>query len=210
MTSNGKVGVIILAILMVSISSYGQGPTKVQIGTVYQGGSEPLRDFRVDMDLFRQRVDVGQVPNAVNFVPRGAENLFRSNAETRPDFTRRDPVIQLGPSGSGASIHIEHSFEGTTDDDNAALLGLRIVPPDTNGDVGEKYYAQMNNLVFEVFDKKDGSSVLGPLPNTAFWTGTGSFCEAFNDGDPIVLYDHDAKRWIFSQFALFDFILSGL
>ena len=48
------------------------------------------------------------------------------------------------------------------------------------------------------------ASVIGPLPNNSFWAGTGSFCKAFNDGDPIALYDHDADRWIFTQFALFD------
>ena len=102
----------------------------------------------------------------------------------------------------------ELSFEGTDDDDNAALLGFRIVPPDTEGDIGKKYYAQMNNLVFEIFDKKDGSSALGPLPNNIFFAGTGNVCELTNDGDPVVLYDHQAKRWIFSQFALP--IFSGL
>jgi hypothetical protein len=94
------------------------------------------------------------------------------------------------------------SFEGTSDDDNAALLGYRLVPPDTEGDVGHKYYTQMNNVVFEIFDKKTGESVLGPLPNNIFFAGTGSVCELTNDGDPVVLYDQQARRWIFSQFAL--------
>jgi hypothetical protein len=42
------------------------------------------------------------------------------------------------------------------------------------------------------------------LPNNLFWAGTGAYCEAWNDGDPVVLYDHQARRWIFTQFAIFE------
>jgi hypothetical protein len=120
--------------------------------------------------------------------------------------TAGDPVRQTVDGTNGTTPLPSMSFEGTDDDDNAALLGFRVVPPDTEGDVGHKYYSQMNNLVFEIFDKSTGASVLGPLPNTAFWTGTGSFCEIWNDGDPVVLYDHKERRWIFSQFAVYEFI----
>ena len=93
------------------------------------------------------------------------------------------------------------SFEGTTDDDNAAVVGFRLVPPDTNGDVGLEHYVQFNNVIFEIFDKFTGSSILGPAAGNSLWTGFGGVCEARNDGDPVVLYDHLADRWVFSQFA---------
>ena len=41
-----------------------------------------------------------------------------------------------------------------------------------------------------------------PLPGRAIWTGFGGFCEINNDGDPIVLYDHLADRWLLSQFSV--------
>jgi hypothetical protein len=34
------------------------------------------------------------------------------------------------------------------------------------------------------------------------WTGFGGICETNNDGDPVVLYDHLADRWMISQFAI--------
>ena len=45
------------------------------------------------------------------------------------------------------------SFEGTTNVDNGNTVGVLIVPPDTEGDIGTDYYVQSNNLVFEIFDK---------------------------------------------------------
>ncbi len=48
---------------------------------------------------------------------------------------------------------------------------------------------QWVNLHFQVFDKRTGESLLGPLPGNALWEGFGGPCENQNDGDPIALYD---------------------
>src|SRR5205085_4952600 len=34
------------------------------------------------------------------------------------------------------------------------------------------------------------------------WAGFGGLCQADNDGDPIVIYDPLADRWVISQFAV--------
>jgi hypothetical protein len=74
-------------------------------------------------------------------------------------------------------------------------------PPDTNGEVGATQYVQMVNKGFQVFDKTSGASLLGPSGIATLWQGFGGVCE-FNDrGDPVVLYDQLADRWIISQFA---------
>jgi hypothetical protein len=74
-------------------------------------------------------------------------------------------------------------------------------PPDTNGEVGATQYVQMVNKGFQVFDKTTGASLLGPSGIATLWQGFGGVCE-FNDrGDPVVLYDQLADRWIISQFA---------
>ena len=91
-------------------------------------------------------------------------------------------------------------FEGGSDDDNEDVIGFRIAPPDTNGDVGPNHYVQYINLIVTIYDK-EGTVLLGPLPGNAFWAGLGDTCETSNDGDPIVLYDQGADRWFVSQFA---------
>jgi hypothetical protein len=94
------------------------------------------------------------------------------------------------------------SFDGLSNDANDQVLGFRVFPPDVNGDVGPNHYVQWNNLTFGVFDKA-GNLMGGPFPGNMPWQGFGGECEAHNDGDPIVLYDQLADRWVFSQFAIF-------
>ncbi|HSG68353.1 MAG TPA: GEVED domain-containing protein, partial [Bacteroidales bacterium] len=63
------------------------------------------------------------------------------------------------------------------------------------------HYFQMVNLAFEIFDK-NGNSLYGPADNITLWNGFSGPWSSTNDGDPIVLYDEYADRWIASQFAL--------
>lgn len=73
-------------------------------------------------------------------------------------------------------------------------------PPDTNGDVGPNHYVQSVNSAFQVFSKT-GSSLYGPANINTIWSGFGGACQTRNDGDPIVLYDPIANRWLVSQFT---------
>jgi PKD repeat protein len=93
------------------------------------------------------------------------------------------------------------SFDGLDNDDNASEVGTRIMPPDTQGDVGPSHYVQWVNLVWGVWDK-DGNLLYGPAAGNTLWTDFGGPCEYTNDGDPITLYDQAADRWLMSQFAL--------
>ncbi len=72
-------------------------------------------------------------------------------------------------------------------------------PPDTVGDVGPKHYIQMvNSTQYQIFNKT-GTSLAGPLTLGNLWP-VGNVCRS-NLGDPIVVYDHLADRWLLSQFA---------
>ena len=58
----------------------------------------------------------------------------------------------------------------------------------------------MSNLSFQVFNKT-GGSLYGPALNNTLWAGFGGACQTENQGDPIVLYDQIADRWMLSQFT---------
>ncbi len=73
-------------------------------------------------------------------------------------------------------------------------------PPDPNGAVGPNHVVTMANLHFQIFDKT-GTSLFGPAANNALWSGFGGPCETENSGDPVVLYDQLADRWLLSQFT---------
>ena len=59
----------------------------------------------------------------------------------------------------------------------------------------------MVNEGYQVFDKTTGNSVLGPNSISSLWSGFGGACETGGLGDPVVLYDQLADRWVISQFA---------
>jgi hypothetical protein len=80
-------------------------------------------------------------------------------------------------------------------------VACNCAPPDTNGEVGATQYVQSVNEGFQVFDKITGASLLGPSGISTVWSGFGGVCEFNGSGDPVVLYDQLADRWIISQFA---------
>ncbi|MEP6995676.1 MAG: carboxypeptidase-like regulatory domain-containing protein, partial [Acidobacteriota bacterium] len=113
-----------------------------------------------------------------------------------------DPVVQSQPGISQPGILGQ--FEGGSDDDNAVVAGFRVVPPDTNGDVGPDHYVQFINLIWTVYDKS-GTILQGPLPGNSPYAGFGGPCESSNDGDPVAKYDVMADRWVLTQFAVPNF-----
>ena len=91
------------------------------------------------------------------------------------------------------------NFEGMSQaDTKAADSNQGFLPPDTNGAVGPNHYIQNVNVCFRVWNKS-GAPV----------TATTSFVTLFSalncgdsiDGDPIVLYDQLADRWLISEFC---------
>jgi hypothetical protein len=75
-------------------------------------------------------------------------------------------------------------------------------PPDTNGAPGATQYVQWVNTSFAVFDKSTGALVYGPAAGNSLWQGFGGPCETTNSGDPVVLYDKAAGRWVMTQFSI--------
>jgi hypothetical protein len=73
-------------------------------------------------------------------------------------------------------------------------------PPDTNGDVGPVYYIQTVNTSIGIYTKTTGARVAAFTFDT-FFNGTGTPCDNSNQGDPIVLYDPIADRWLITDFA---------
>jgi hypothetical protein len=103
-----------------------------------------------------------------------------------------DPVVQrvLGKIGIPGPII---SFDG-----NSNMCGC--TPPDPNGAVGPNHVVTMANLHFQIFDK-NGNSLFGPAANNTLWAGFGGDCQTDNSGDPVVIYDQLADRWMLTQFT---------
>jgi hypothetical protein len=92
------------------------------------------------------------------------------------------------------------NFEGLSNQDNFDVLGVRVNPPDPVGDVGPNHYVEMVNLTFAVYSKT-GTRLLGPASLGSLWEGFEVDECAENSGDPIVIHDQFADRWILTQFT---------
>lgn len=145
--------------------------------------SPPLRDMVQKSDA---KIDnswkEGIVKNKLN--TRSGDTPV---AET--DFTGQDPVRQID-FGDAVSDTTQQNFDG--------VAANGSYPPDTDGDVGHNHYMQVVNTRFAVYDK-NGNKLMGPSNNSTIFNGLP---HNTNDGDAILLYDENADRWLFSQFAL--------
>jgi hypothetical protein len=165
------------------------GTESVQVGASYHNDvSLPLREMppwsESDLKRGRER-DANENPK----VPYRHVDSF-------------DPIVQnshvssLGFPGPNIPLPIR-TFDGIA----FPGVGCNCAPPDTNGAVGATQYVQIVNEGYQVFDKATGNSVLGPNSISSIWSGFGGVCQNNGSGDPVVLYDHLANRWVISQFA---------
>jgi hypothetical protein len=122
-------------------------------------------------------------------------------------------VAGLSRRRSGASSHRRKGPEarrlGHAERDGRVRTAAEAPrPPGQPGAAASGWEAglQWINLVFAIYDKSTGKIVGGggPFAGNTIWARFGGPCEANNDGDPIVLYDHLADRWLFSQFSPFE------
>ena len=137
---------------------------------------------------------IREVPQATR-PPRG-----KPQEPANQNLPVEDPLLEFQDSLP------EDEVSRTFSPPDASFAGMSFTgarPPDTIGDVGLVYYIQMVNdglggSSFSVYDKA-GTLVVGPTSLQSLWTGGGE-CAA-GRGDPIVLYDHLASRWLMSEVA---------
>jgi hypothetical protein len=130
--------------------------------------------------------------------------------EIRPE---RGPVVKDRGYSSDGALQMRGSFgpalqipatsanfEGLSNQDNFNIFGFRVNPPDPNGAVGPNHYVEIINLVFGVYSKT-GTLLLGPIDTGTLWAGFALPDCTDPSGDPIVLYDQFADRWLLTQFT---------
>jgi len=114
----------------------------------------------------------------------------------------KDPVVQKA-KGTGPISGPIQNFDGIClpfGEPCAQPSSCSCLPPDTDGEVGSTQYVQMVNSDFVVFSKA-GAVLRGATPINQLWAGTSSECASHNDGDPVVVYDQLANRWLLSEFV---------
>ena len=151
---------------------------------VFSDTSEPLRE----LDAAPSPSDDGQ--DVVPQKPTPGERI--------DDMLSGDLVPPSIPNPTGSAP--DQQMPGILQDFEGLNSRNGYLPPDTVGDVGPNHYVQMVNSSLQIFNK-DGSTALGPVDSNTIWTDLGGDCATTNDGDPIVLHDQFADRWLVSQFS---------
>jgi len=181
-----KIRIIVSAILMLATNvNPSQAQTAVHptsvTGPVGFAISGPLRD--------------NPVVSPSSFQPREIPRRREVNPDIRPpDYGNMplDPGEQKEPGWITGVAQIVHNYAGQN---------TNLYPPDANGDVNETYYFQVVNLTYAIYNKSDGSIVAGPSALNSIFNPSlpGANC---NDGDPVVLWDEHAGRWLFAEFSV--------
>lgn len=142
---------------------------------VFLGESIPLKDLPAADDKVQPEHHEGDIK----------ENRKRPEA-VNPNALPlgKDPIVQenFGMSPTKAPIK---SWDGQAG----------AFPPDPSGAAGPNHYVQAVNTKYRVYDK-NGAPLTNSLNLSSLWTGSA------NDGDPIVMYDRHADRWVITQFQI--------
>ncbi len=150
-------------------------PTEIITGT-FIGKTVPMRDFPT--------IKPGEMRG------EAVEVMVPNDSRTPMDFVETTTIINNLQTEKGKIVTqpIEQNFVGASQTESGFL------PPDPTGAVGPDYYVHSVNSLVKIFDKS-GNLEVGPVSLAAF-LGINS-----NAGDPIVLYDQLADRWVVSEFG---------
>jgi hypothetical protein len=109
---------------------------------------------------------------------------------------------ETGPSLALAAMPAaSHNFAGMSRNGSCGggPCGAGI-PSDTNGEVSATYYIQAVNSSFAIYSKT--GTRLTSFTEDSLWSGSGQQkCNGYSQGDPVVVYDAIANRWILTDFA---------
>jgi len=171
------------ALLVIGLSLASVQPAIAQpivMSDVKHGVSPPLRDLRRGLDE-RAEFEEEMPPNL---------------PPPTPNEPQADPAEQT-IQGKQLPITVGQGFDGLGD----GVYGFTVhaYPPDATGAVGATQFVQWINSSYAVFDKNTGDLLAGPTLGNRLWQGFGGGCEAHNSGDPVVVYDKLADRWVLSQ-----------
>jgi PKD repeat protein len=184
--------VVVFLVLSLNLKSQEQDepifPSIIGTG-VYHGLTPPLKDLpTISMEEWKE------------MQMKAEEEGFERNEELQNrSYPYADKALPKGPDQAW------QKQMGTTETTKAPILNFSgqtspYYPSDCNGTVGRNHFMQTINCVYAVYNNTTGALAAGPSNmNTLFSGVTGA---TYNDGDPLVLYDEQADRWLAVEFSI--------
>ena len=194
--------VCVAAVATVTAGTTQAGPTAVT--TTGAATAVPKVAKAKAFDVSKPLRDLAKEARAVKAPKAHPSARVDRNITLDPGSTAESAVAGgAGSSGAAGTLAVGPTlanFEGLSNQDNFNVFGFRVNPPDPVGDVGPNHYVEMINLVFAVYSKT-GTKLLGPVDTGTLWAGFPIEDCTDPSGDPIVVHDQFADRWILSQFT---------
>lgn len=180
--------------LMIALGALAALPALAEDAPQFEGPFVEVSDVHVSPPL-------RLIPPAPHPQVDGPRDHRRPPARIQPgpdwvDSDRSvDPLADIGVNGLSRTPSPLLSFQGLSNECGCS-------PPDTVGAVGENHYVQMVNATrLAVFNKTTGAQIGSTINLNQLWTGSGdATCSATSDGDPVVVYDYLANRFVLAQF----------
>jgi hypothetical protein len=163
-------------------------PAQTQAQTIIEGKTEVI--YPTHFSLSKPLRELAPVPeeefNSTAQKPEMKDKKLRvpfaekTNPLAEPQG--EDPAMQktMGTNSIGAPLATWTAQNGNG------------TPPDPSGAAGPNHYVQAVNSYYKIYNKT-GGNVAGPLT-------LGSLLFGSNAGDPIVMYDKFADRWVITEF----------
>lgn len=195
-----KLSVAALLVAFLGLSSGLQAAGQTPPDSAQPWISQRVAPSRIKIDLRSiKRPRAWQAGDAIKDMPR---------RRFKPDYVKPAPPVNpvaskidrlMSNQNSVATSSIINSRALELEFDGSGYTGVN--PPDPTGDIGLNYYIQSINgsggSIFTVYDKNTGALVSGPTAIDSLGSGA---C-ANGSGDPIVLFDEMAGRWLLSEFS---------
>lgn len=194
---------LVVPLLLVSVSAEGQGrskPRRLEVGARALSPAVPTA----------RRVDLRHMPrrprwrrgDSIRYIPKRAYLSDKHRSHQRR--VKAPTGVEDPLAGLQRSFPQQRAFdEIELNQDGLGFSGA--TPPDPVLDVGPSYVIQAINTTsgssFSIYEKTQGILVSGPLSMQGL-AGVNSDC-ATGAGDPVVLYDEMAGRWLLSEFSDF-------
>lgn len=180
-------GLLLLTQLLISQSI----PIDTKVETTYAvkiGTTKPVSELLNMPPLSEEKKALNKAKKVIpNFIGRG----YRPEKSEGALPNGPDKLWQKNIQKEGGTVVVPIvNVEGMSQSLSTTL------PPDPNGSIGSTYYLQgVNATYLQVYDK-EGNKVGNPFTANTIWSSIG-FSSA---GDPILLFDQEAERWIITEF----------
>ncbi len=137
--------------------------------------------------------DVRPIPPPINGIRVLPRKTLPGRIESPAPGGPVETLLQ-DATGGGVLAAVGVGFDGVSNVNG-------VLPPDPTGAIGPNHFVQAVNLSFAIYNRS-GTVLYGPANTNTIWSGFGGPCQSTNSGDPVVLYDRAADRFLISQFAL--------